>query len=181
ARLKTLQPSVLVTTGPFQFEQPAVAAAAKNLGIPVLALIPSWDNLSTKARMVFSYDGYLVWSDQAKRELHEFYPKTRSVPTYVVGAPQFDVFFQDRFRLSREAFCRMQGLLPEKPIIVYAVGSPNFLKGECYGAIDMANRVERGELGDVQLLVRPHPIHDSAEMSETFRGYSRRIVLQRTA
>jgi hypothetical protein len=179
-RLKSNPPAAVVTTGPFQFEQPAVVAAAKRLGIPVLALIPSWDNLSTKNRMVFKYDGYLVWSEQTKRELRHFYPYTREVPVYVVGTPQFDVFFQERFFLSREEFCAAQGLNPDLPIIVYAVGSPNFLR-EHHGALDFVERVMRGDLGDVQVIVRPHPIHDNREMAELFSRYSPRIVLQQTA
>jgi hypothetical protein len=59
-RLESMSPDVVITTGPFQYEQPAVVAAARNLGIPVLALIPSWDNVSTKNRMVFKYDGFIA-------------------------------------------------------------------------------------------------------------------------
>jgi hypothetical protein len=179
-RLQAEPPAVLLTTGPFQFEQPAVIAVAKKLGIPVLALIPSWDNLSTKNRMVFKYDGYLVWSEQGRRELHHFYPHTREVPVYVIGAPQFDVFSQERFYQSREEFCATQGLRPELPIILYAVGSPNFLR-EHHGAVDFAGRVMRGELGEVQCLVRPHPIHDNQEMVDLFSRYAPRVVLQQTA
>lgn len=179
-RLRTNPPSVIVTTGPFQSEQPAIVAAAKNLGIPTLALIPSWDNISTKNRMVFKYDGYLVWSEQAKQELHEFYSYTQQVPVYVVGAPQFDVFFQEQFYLSRADFCATQGLNANLPIIVYAVGSPNFLR-EHHGALDFAKRVARGDLGNAQLIVRPHPIHDNREMAELFRPFGPRVVLQQTA
>jgi hypothetical protein len=180
-RFKTSRPDVVVTTGPFQYEQPAVASAAKTLGIPVMSLIPSWDNLSTKGRMVFKYDGYMVWSERSREELHYFYPASKDVPVYVVGASQFDVFYQDRFRRSRQEFAASLGLRADLPIVVYAVGSPNFLPGEKVGAIDMAERVDRGELGDVQLVVRPHPIHDNAEMVEAFRKFSSRIVLQHTA
>jgi hypothetical protein len=180
-RLRHTRPRVVVTTGPFQFEQPAIAAAALRLGIRTLALIPSWDNISTKRRMIFKYDGYMVWSERLKVELHERYPHTRDKPVYVVGAPQFDVFFQQRFRQTREAFCASQGLDPKIPIVVYAVGSPNFLSGEPYGALELAKAVERGELGDVQLLVRPHPLHDHDKLAELFRDCDRRIHLQRTA
>lgn len=180
-RLRLDRPDVMLTTGPFQYEQPAIVAAAKNLGIATLALIPSWDNLSTKGRMVFSYDGYIVWSEQSKEELHYFYPYTRQAPVYVVGAPQFDVFFQERFFLSREEFCAMQGLRPELPIIVYAIGSPNFIAGEHYGALKLAENVARGDLGDVQLLVRPHPIHDNGEFREAFAEYGPRVTVQQTA
>lgn len=178
-RLRARRPDVLLCTNPFWFTEPAVVTAAKKLGIPTLALIPSWDNLSTKNRMVFKYDGYLVWSEQAQAELHHFYPSSQRVPSYVVGAPQFDVFFQERFRLSREDFCRTQGLRPDRPIIVYALGSPHFLR-EHHGALHLAELVAQGHLGDVQMIVRPHPIHDNAELNELFSKFFPRVILQRT-
>ncbi len=178
-RLKEMQPSVIVSTGAFQFEQPAIFAAAKKLGIPTLAYIPSWDNVTTKNRMVFNYDGYLVWSEQIKKELHEIYPLTRQKPIYVVGAPQYDVFRQEKFFQTREDFCREQNLQPDTPIIVYAIGSPNFLK-EHHGAVEIAERISRGELGRVQMLVRPHPIHDNAELHSIFDKYAPNVRLQQT-
>jgi CDP-Glycerol:Poly(glycerophosphate) glycerophosphotransferase len=179
--LRQLRPSLVVTTGPQRYEEPAIVSAAKQLGIPVLAFIASWDNISTKGRLVFKYDGYLLWSENMRSELHHFYPQSREVPSYIVGAPQFDVFFQDRFRQSRAEFCAAQGLQPDLPIVLYAVGSPNFIRGEYDGALEMAKRVTRGELGDVQLLVRPHPIHDKGELRVQLAKISPRIVVQRTA
>ena len=178
-RLRENRPDVIISTGPFQFEQPAVFTAARKLKIPTLAYIPSWDNISTKNRMVFKYDGYIVWNEQAKRELHDFYPETKDTPVYVIGAPQFDIFYQERFYLTREEFCKQQDLDPDLPIVVYAVGSPNFLQ-EKHGAEYMAKRVADGELGDVQLLVRPHPIHDNAEMKVLFDPYRPKVRLQET-
>ncbi len=172
-------PKVLLCTNPFWFTEPAVVAAAKKEGIPTLALIPSWDNLSTKNRMPFKHDGYLVWSEAARSELHQFYPASRGAPVYVVGAPQFDVFFQERFHLSRAAFCKTQGLRADLPIVVYALGSPNFLV-ETPGALQVAEMVARGELGEIQLLVRPHPIHDNHELAALFGKYGPRVVVQQT-
>ena len=179
--LSQMSPDVVLVTGPFQFEQPAITAAALRQGVRTLALIPSWDNISTKRRMIFKYDGYIVWSDKLRRELHERYPHTRDRPVYVVGAPQFDVFFQPKFHQSRDEFCASQGLDPACPIIVYAVGSPNFLGGEPYGALALAQAVERGDLGDVQMLVRPHPLHDHTTLSELFRNSGGRIHVQQTS
>jgi hypothetical protein len=179
SRLRAERPAAVVCTNPFWYTEPAVVAAAKKVGIPTLALIPSWDNLSTKSRMVFKYDGYLVWSEQARRELHSFYPSSREAPVYVVGAPQFDVFYQERFYRSREEFCAAHGLKSDRPIIVYALGSPNFLR-EHHGAVRMAARVAAGHLGDVQMIVRPHPIHDNAELGELFGRFAPRVALQRT-
>ncbi len=179
-RLRELAPEAVVITGPFQFEQPAIFAAAKRLGIPVLAYIPSWDNVSTKNRMVFQYDGYMVWSEHARNELRDIYPAARNRPIYVVGAAQFDVFLSEKFMQSREDFCRGQGLDPELPIILYTLGSPNFLQ-EHHGALELARRVADGALGRVQMLVRPHPIHDRAEMHDMFSGFGPMIKVQRPA
>ena len=178
-RLREIQPSVLVVTGAFQFEQPAIFAAAKKLGIPTLAYIPSWDNITTKNRMVFQYDGYLVWSEQTKRELLQYYPATKSAPVYVVGAPQFDIFFQKDFYETREEFCSSQNLDPNLPIVVYAIGSPNFLQ-EHHGAIELAKRIVEGKLGKIQMLVRPHPIHDNAALTKVFCKYAPHVQLQQT-
>jgi len=176
-RLLANRPAVLVTTGPFQFEQPAIVAEAKNLGIPVIALIPSWDNISTKNRMVFKYDGYIVWSQRMREELREYYPESRGAPVYVVGAPQFDVFFQERFSLSRRAFCATQGLRDDLPIIVFALGSPNMFQ-EHHGALFLAHKLAEGALGEAQLIVRPHPIHDRNQLANMFATLGPRVVLQ---
>ncbi|MDX2041245.1 MAG: CDP-glycerol glycerophosphotransferase family protein [Acidobacteriota bacterium] len=178
-RLRDLRPDILLTTGTFRYEEPAIYAEARKLGIPSLAFITSWDNVSTKNRMVFKYDGYLVWSERMKQELHEFFPYTKTAPMYVVGAPQFDVFFQPRFHQSREEFCAEQGLRPDLPIILYALGSPNFLK-EHHGAIYLAEQLLRGELGEAQMLVRPHPLHDNGREARMLSNFGDRVVVQRT-
>lgn len=177
-RLRTDMPDVVFTMGPFQYDQPAVVVEARRLGIPVVAFVPSWDNITTKNRMIFRYDGYVVWSEQTRRELRDFYPASRGAPVDIVGASQFDVFFDRRFHRSREEFCADQGLRLDRPIIVYAVGSPNLFK-EHHGALDMAQRIERGELGDVQMIIRPHPIHDDDQLRTLFAPYAPRVVIQR--
>lgn len=180
-RFSGSRPDLVVTTAPFWFHEPAVAAHARMLGIPVVAMIPSWDNVTTKNRMVFRYDGYLVWSDQTRSELRAFYDDTRDKPVTVVGAPQFDVFREARFEESREVFCARHNLDPRHPIIVYAIGSPYFIKGEHYGALHLAERIQRGELGQVQMLVRPHPTKDNAELVALFEGFSPSVRVQKVA
>lgn len=178
-RLTQRRPAVLIATGPQRYEEPAVIAAAKRLGIPTLALITSWDNLSTKNRLPFRHDGYLVWSEQMRNELHEYYPYTRGRPIYVIGAPQFDVFFQEGIKKDRQTFCNGVGLRPDLPIVLYALGSPNFLK-EHHGAVALAERLERGELSNAQLLVRPHPVFDNGAEMRAFQRFGERVRVQRT-
>ncbi len=180
ARLQRLDPDLVVVMNPFWFSfEPPIAAAAKRLDIPVVAYIPSWDNVSTKNRMVLRYDGYFAWSESVLQELRESYPSARRALLKAVGAPQFDVFLDPRFSLERRAdFCGRHGLDPEIPIVTYAVGSPNFLK-EHHGAVQFAQRVAAGDLGAVQVLVRPHPIHARNELVGELANFGPSVVVQR--
>lgn len=180
ARLRAARPDVVVSTGPHRFEEPAVVGCAQRLGIPTMALVTSWDNITTKNRIPFDHDAYLVWSAQMRRELHDCYPETRDRPTYVVGAPQFDAFHRGEYAMDRAEFCARQQLDPSRPIVLYALGSPNFLR-EHHGAVAFAERLERGELGpDAQLLVRPHPLFDNGAEVAAFAGFGPRVRVQRT-
>jgi hypothetical protein len=177
SRLKESRPDLILATGLFRPDEQPIIAAARKLGIPVVGLINSWDNISTKERLSFKLDGYLVWSEQMKEHLHSFYPYSRQVPVHKIGAPQFDVFFERRFHLSREEFFESLGLRAELPVIVYAIGSPNFLQ-EIHGAIFMAEMVAKGELGDVQLIVRLHPQFDFAKEVVLFEKFGSRVRVQ---
>ena len=139
----------------------------------------SWDNLYQGPYGLPVGSGYLVWSEQMRQELHHFYPASRRVPAYVVGAPQFDVFHQERFWQSREEFCAGQGLRPDRPIILHALGSPNFLR-EHHAARYLGERVARGDLGEVQLVIRPHPLFDNGEEADQLRRLGPRVFVQRT-
>ena len=52
----------------------APVLAARDLGIPTATLIFSWDNLTSKGRIVAPFDHYLVWSELMRSELLRFYP-----------------------------------------------------------------------------------------------------------
>lgn len=181
AWLRENRPRLVLATGPHRFNDEAIVAEARRLGLPVAAFITSWDNLSTKNRMVFTYDGFIVWSEQMKDELHQYYPYSREKPVFVVGAPQFDLFFQERFRQSRMEFCRRNELDPGKPIIVYGLGSPNFSPGEWYAVDHLAKQISSGKLGDAQLIVRPHPLFDNGRLREQLKTYYPLVVVQQTS
>jgi hypothetical protein len=68
---------------------PAVLAARK-LGIPTATFIFSWDNLSSKGRIISPFDHYLVWSEHMAAELHQYYPDVPPERIHVVGTPQFE-------------------------------------------------------------------------------------------
>lgn len=93
--------------------------AAKKLGIEVVTVIYSWDNLP-KARLAVKADKYLVWSDYMKEEMKQFYPEISSDDVLVTGTPQFEFYLEKERLLNREAFAQMHNLNPNKKWICFS-------------------------------------------------------------
>lgn len=161
-RLLADKPDLVVVTNPFWMHESAVAIEAIKLGIPVFSFIPSWDNITTKSRFVFKSNFYAVWSDEQKRQLLKYYPYIKKSQIFVVGAPQYDVFINTPFATSKTDFFNKNKLNPNLPVVLYALGSPNFIKSEfetCRQFLESC--VHSGAIEKFQVLIRPHPNKDS--------------------
>ena len=104
--LETLQqekPSIVFTTNQRQILSVAPLLAAKDLNIPTVAFIFSWDNLP-KATLVVNTDFYFVWSEHMKQELLHYYPQIKEEQITITGTPQFEMHFDKKKLLSRAAF-----------------------------------------------------------------------------
>lgn len=172
-------PDLTVVTSPFHTYETGVAAAARRRGSRIITLIPSWDNLTTKRRMVIGYDGFLVWSEDQATTLRNLYPAARTRRVDVVGTPQYDAFVDPRFEQDRATWCARHDLDPDRPIVLHALGSPNMF--DEMGAVEtLARATEEGAFGNAQLLVRCHPIHDSDAMASALARFAPAVSIQRT-
>lgn len=164
---------------PFWTHESAVAIEAKKLGIKIYSFIPSWDNITTKTRFVFKSDYYAVWSEIRKKELQKYYPYTSNQQIECVGAPQYDVFFNEKYGESKTDFLNRNGLNDDKPIILYALGSPNFIKSEVQTCIDVIDYfIKTGMINQIQVLVRPHPNKDNSELKEILANKHKNVKIQ---
>lgn len=178
--LSDLRPSAVLSMTPMWSLEAAWCAAALSQGIPTFAFMTSFDNLSTKRRVELPFDRWLLWSDEQRRQLTAYYPRFPIDRTTVVGAPQFDVFFDPIYHRTRADWCGQMGLDPGRPIVLHALGSPNFIR-EAPGAIELARRIGAGELGEAQLVIRPHPIHDDAALQASLSSSTQDVVVQQTS
>ncbi len=132
--------------------------AARALGIPTVAFIFSWDNLTSQGRIIPPYDYYLVWNEHLREQLLTIYPSIRPDQVFVTGTPQFDFHFRPEFWWTKEEFCTRVGADPNRPIVFYSTGMANHMPGEPYiveGIADMLQKMT--DLGPPQLLVRVYP------------------------
>ena len=156
---KELQPSLVFNCSHVHAGVAVQAVqAAQWLGIPTVAFIFSWDNLTSQGRIVPSYDYYLVWNSAIREQLLQQYPSVRSDQVLVTGTPQFDFHFRPEFRWTREEFCAHVGADPNRPIVLYSTGMANHMPGEPAIVEGIAAMLrEMTEFGPPQLLVRVYP------------------------
>jgi len=95
---------------------------AHRLGLPTAGFIFSWDNLTSRSRILVPYRYWLVWHEPMKQQLLHLYPKIRPDHVFVTGTPQMDFLFQPQWLLSRPELCRRIGLDPARPFILYTTG-----------------------------------------------------------
>jgi hypothetical protein len=96
-----------------------ICNAARELGIPLISCIYSWDN-TAKASLAIRADQYLVWSDYMKRELLKLYPEIPEASISVTGTPQFEFHTQKDRLLPRVDFAENYGLDSEKKWICFS-------------------------------------------------------------
>ncbi|MBI4886461.1 MAG: hypothetical protein HY824_05175 [Acidobacteria bacterium] len=133
--------------------------SARALGVPVGALVFSWDNLSTKGSLHVRPDRLFVWNERQRREAAELHGCAPG-DVVVTGAPRFDDFFAQQPTLTREEFCAPIGFDPARPILMYVCSSKFVSPAETAFIerwIDAIRRSGAAPLRDCHILVRPHP------------------------
>ncbi|MDZ7831106.1 MAG: hypothetical protein U5L07_05105 [Desulfobacterales bacterium] len=147
----------------------------KGLGFKTAAFLFSWDNLTSRGRIMVPYDYFLVWTENIKKKFLELYPHIAPERVSVTGTPQFDFHFNTDFHLSREELCRRVGLDPSRRFILYTTGmNPDFAEEHrtVRAVIEFLQTFNHEERP--QLLVRTYIKGNSAEMlalKDEMRGH----------
>jgi hypothetical protein len=148
--------------------------AAQSIGVPVVAAIASWDNLTNKGHMRVQPDLVTVWNEYQKAEAATYHgiPADRVA---VTGAQLFDRWFERTPSQSREAFCRMVGLPADRPIVLYTGSSVFIARSEVEEPFVRrwlaALRASTDPvLRDASVLVRPHPFNCEAWETAEYPG-----------
>jgi len=142
-------------------DQVDVIKAARVCGIRTAVIVASWDNLTNKGIMRIEPDLVVVWNDAQKREAEEYHyiPAGKIATT---GAQLFDKWFVKQVTRDRAAFCARVGLPDTRPFVLFT-GSSSFIS-ESSAEVAFVRRWiaalrSSGDpaLGDINVLVRPHP------------------------
>jgi CDP-glycerol glycerophosphotransferase (TagB/SpsB family) len=137
--------------------------AALALKIPSVYALYSWDNLTSKGTFHSVPDHSFVWSRSLALDL----AKWHNIPPQqiiVTGAPRFDPWFEGKLSQDRNEFCKLAGLDPQKPFVLYVCSTflvdSNYKKEVSEATIisEISSALQQHpEIQDFQILVRPHP------------------------
>lgn len=159
AQLEALRPSLVVAATPTIPAEGPPSLIARQLGIPTVAWVTSWDNLTSKRAYFSAYDAYFCWSERIRDELRRYYPEAAGKPCTAVGVPHFDWYRQPAMGSSREDFCARLELDPSRPIVVYGGAGAALAPDEHLVIMRLAEDLAAGAVpGRPQLVVRLHPM-----------------------
>jgi hypothetical protein len=169
--IRSHAPDVVLVTPLIDFGsyQTDYVKSARRLGIPVVFLPFSWDNLTNRGLIRIAPDRTLVWNELQKREAVSYHDLS---PTDVIvtGAPRFDDFFVMQ-PAPREEFCARAGLDASRPFLLYLCSSYFVAPDEVEFVRAWARSVRRDNaLRTCGILVRPHPANPEAWSSVDFQG-----------
>ena len=171
-----VQPSLVIVSRVFGWSGDHwILLEAARQRVPVVGLVSSWDNLSSKPFPMVGFRSLVLWNEVMKEEAEQLYGFKPS-SLYIAGVPRFDAYFRrTAFRSRAEVFEEL-GLDPQRRLILYATGSQGRFPSadarpvEPRVAASVASIVSN-TLGDTaQVLVRLHPQADPREFEFDCRG-----------
>ena len=125
----------------------------QTFGIPVVAIMNSWDNPATKSSVVGLPDRLLVWGEQTKRDAVRYMHMPESqIENF--GSAQFEVYRTPPYK-DRATFLKENNLGHEKRILLYAGSSKETREFEHLKRLESG--IDGGTLSGLQLMYRPHP------------------------
>lgn len=142
AQLKAHKPDLVFCTTQRSTQSISALLAAKDLGIPTVAFVYSWDNVP-KAMQVVETDYYFVWSDWMKAQVLQYYPFVKEEQVFVTGTPQFEPHYDSTLKQSREAFFEAHDLDQNKKYICFSGDDQTTSPLDQYYLEDLANAVRR--------------------------------------
>jgi hypothetical protein len=167
-------------------EQDDTVRAARAAGVPVVAGIAGWDNLTSKGHFRIEPDAVVVWNGHQQREAVELHGMDAD-RVIVTGAQPYDYLFERQPSMSREEFCRMLGLPPDGVLILFAGSSrirgySTARKAELPFVHEWLKALRASTdpaLRNAAVLFRPHPVNVADWQTADFADLGPAVVWPR--
>lgn len=169
------------TLTPFHRQEDIFLRVCKDKRKLMITSILSFDNITKRGWIPVEYDVYMVWNKYNKAELKRIYPFVPENKISIVGAIQFDFYFNSSYIMPRQQWLDMVGIKESnKKIILYAGGPRNLFPHEADYVETIDKAITEGKIkGAPVILFRCHPIDEVSAWKERLAG-SRNIVFDKS-
>ncbi len=142
---------------------------ARKRKIPIVGIVGSWDQPTTKGSILPELSCYLVQSNKMKEELIRYHKRPKS-KIIVTGWPQMDSVLVGSKKKNRDDFLRDFGIPLENKVILYAAYGPPYGDHEPLIVNHLVSKLQEGfNAESCSLIIRPHPWDD--EWEERFKKF----------
>jgi hypothetical protein len=174
--LDGLRLDAVVSVTPYHPAEELLLRAAAERSMPLCAPIISFDNPTTRNWLPARFDRYLVWNRYNADQILRSYPELDPDSVRVVGAPQFDFYWDDSYLWPEDEWRSRLGLPGDRPVILFGGGPSRILPHEPNIVEQLDDALESGEIpGAPVLLFRRHPM-DPPDRWDDLRRRARHIV-----
>jgi hypothetical protein len=165
--------ALVVTPLVSQHSQHDYIRSARELGVPSVYGVASWDNLTNKGLVHEKPDRTWVWNEIQCAEAvryHDLNPESM----IACGAHSFDQWFHWKPSWSREEFCAATGIRPGPSIILYVCSSSFVARDEAPIVERWLQALRNSDspvLRTAGVVVRPHPSTADRWIDDPLEGY----------
>lgn len=154
---------VFSASSSFRYDFSAIYSAKKR-SIPVVGMVFSWDNLSTKGPIYRKFSKVIVWNKFQRDELKPFYDY-RADQVVESGIPQLDYFLKTSKNFKRSNLDKQLNLKQGEKLITYATGSPVIVPHEAEIISEILSELEKTDI-KYRFHIRVHPRDDISEYAK---------------
>jgi len=146
---------VLFVTSTDSREDQYLMYGAKKVGLPVIALVHSWDNLPARGLLSVKPDALLVWNEIMKEQAITLHGMDSS-DVFVIGVPQYQYYKKMACILNRQKFYeKYLEYNNKKDVVLYTCSAERVFPDE--ELFINALIQELNKFHNIQFVIRLHP------------------------
>lgn len=174
--LKEVPPALIFSLTPYFIEEELLLHAAHAENIPILVSYLSFDNLTTRNYIPMIFDKYLLWNEYNRSELLRIYPTAKEKLISLVGAPQFDFYYNKKNIWDETVWRKALNLPEEKTVILFGGTGKVVAPHEQQWLYHLDAAIENEKvIGNPIILLRRHP-NDPPEYWQTIISQTKNVI-----
>ncbi|MEO6285553.1 MAG: CDP-glycerol glycerophosphotransferase family protein [Dyadobacter sp.] len=157
----------VISTSPLDIRENNVVNFLKTRKVSSMAMVISWDNLTSKGIINADHQYILVWNQFMADEYRRFYAifKSQDRQIRITGIPRFDIYFQSELEKTASNFRLRFKIPPNNKVILFATSAFKHFPDQALIINDLVEYTRRRV--NITVMIRCHP----ADQIDRYRSF----------